>query len=96
MWIEAIVMPREEPTPPRRLARGRGLVHTDGGAENRRFHDSLMDFLRAHELLGAVKWVSEPGTLPTVTLHCTPVVLEQLRRAPQFEAGRAMGLELHT
>jgi len=86
MWIEAIVMPREEPVAPRR----------DAGAENRRFHASLMDYLRSHELLGAVKWVSEPGAFPTITLHCTPRVLEQLRRAPQFEAGRSMGLELHT
>lgn len=85
MWIEAIVMPREE-----RMSR-RG----DVGAENRRFHDSLMDYLRTHELLGAVKWVSEPGAFPTVTLHCTPRVLELLRRAPQFEAGRTLGLELH-
>lgn len=85
MWIEAIVMPREEPAP----------RHREAGAENRRFHDSLMDFLRSHELLGAVKWVSEPGLFPTVTLHCTPRVLEQLRLAPQFEAGRTLGLELH-
>ena len=86
MWIEAIVMPREEPVSLRR----------DGGAENRRFHELLMDYLRSNELLGAVKWVSEPGAFPTITLHCTPGVLEQLRRAPQFEAGRCMGLELNT
>jgi hypothetical protein len=43
-----------------------------------------------------VKWVSEPGSLPVVTLRCQERVLERLRKAPQFEAGRSAGLVLHS
>lgn len=96
MWIEAIVMPREETVghgplrPP-----GRSDVHERGCAQHQRFRDSLMAYLRAHNLLSAVKWVSEQGALPVLTLHCTPGVLEQLRRAPEFQAGRSLSPQLH-
>jgi hypothetical protein len=43
--------------------------------------------------MGAVRWISEPGALPMVTLHCTVQVVERLREAPEFEAGVSMNLE---
>ncbi|XXF79590.1 hypothetical protein P2318_07485 [Myxococcaceae bacterium GXIMD 01537] len=82
MWIEAIVMPRSE-----------SRATADEGS---RFRDDVLAFLRAHHLLGAVKWMSEPGRLPLITLHCQPRVLEQLRKSSEFEAGRSMSLELYT
>ncbi|NMO18904.1 hypothetical protein HPC49_15080 [Pyxidicoccus fallax] len=107
MWIEAIVMPREAPKPSRSLSRrGRGSrapasspapersrVHGAGREESQRFRDAVVGFLQARHLMSAVRWVSEPGALPLVTLHCTVVVLEQLRQAPEFEAGLSMHLE---
>jgi predicted nucleic acid-binding Zn ribbon protein len=107
MWIEAIVMPRESPRVSRSLSlRGRGTraaasspapdrarLHAAGCEEGRRFRDAVLGFLQARHLMSAVRWISEPGTLPQVTLHCTQVVLEQLRQAPEFEAGLSMHLE---
>jgi hypothetical protein len=96
MWIETVVMPRHEPTPCRsRARRDRRAVYEAACAESRRFREQVLKFLQAHHLSGAVRWVSEPGSLPMVTLHCTPQVLEQLRQAPHFEAGATMPLELH-
>jgi hypothetical protein len=46
--------------------------------------------------MSAVRWISDPGTHAQVTLHCTQVVLEQLRQAPEFEAGLSMNLEFLT
>ncbi len=97
MWIEAIVMPREEPPSSRaRRPAARRDTRAPGSEAQQQFRATVLDFLNTHQLMGAVKWVSEPGLLPTVTLHCTPTVLEQLRRAPQFEAGRTMSLELYS
>ncbi len=100
-WIDITVMPREEPAPRRRAPRGvppsRTSVYEAGLAESARFRDSLMRWLEAHKLLGAVRSVSEPGgSLPILTLRCAPRVLDQLRRAPEFEAGATMPLELHS
>ncbi|AGC44654.1 hypothetical protein MYSTI_03342 [Myxococcus stipitatus DSM 14675] len=107
MWIEAIVMPREERPAPRKSARqggkraasspvSRTAVLRQAGEESQRFRDSVLGFLQARELMGAVRWVSEPGLFPLVTLHCTRGVLEQLRQEPGFEAGLSAPLELMT
>ncbi|WP_426756292.1 PopC secretion inhibitor PopD [Myxococcus sp. Y35] len=100
-WIDVTVMPREEPaavsrgrTSPRPPLRSRAEVHQAGLAESARFHQSLMRWLEAHHLLGAVRSVSEPGSMPMLHLRCAPRVLDQLRRAPEFEAGTMMPLDL--
>ncbi len=100
-WIDVTVMPRESRAPrsraPREPARSRAAVYQDGLAESAQFRDDLMRWLEAHKLLGAVRSVSEPGgSLPMLTLRCAPRVLDQLRRAPEFEAGATMPLELHS
>ncbi len=107
MWIEAIVLPRESPRSPRLASRrgatrrsaasspapDRARLYAAGCEEGRRFRDSVLGFLQAHQLMGAVRWISDPGTLPQVTLHCTQGVLERLRQAPEFDAGLSMHLE---
>jgi hypothetical protein len=97
-WIEVMVMPREEPgaTWQPSPMRDRSLVHKVACEQSRQFRDSLLNFLQAHHLMGAVKGMSEPGSTPLVTLYCTPRVLEQLQRSPHFDAGRAMSLEMYT
>ena len=96
MWIEAIVMPREDnkkhrPSP----RRDRRAIYEAGRDESQQFRNSVLTYLQSQKLMGAVKWVSEPGSLPVVTLHCREGVLEQLRQVPQFEAGRSAGMALH-
>ncbi len=108
MWIEAIVMPRQSASPSRavsRRARGaraaaapspapdRRAVHARGCEEGQQFREAVLGFLQSHHLMGAVRWISEPGTLPMVTLHCTVQVVERLKQAPEFEAGVSMTLE---
>ena len=97
-WIEALVMPREEPGAVWHpsIQRDRSLVHKSACEQSKQFRDSVLSFLQAHHLMGAVRWISEPGSTPMVTLYCTPRVLEQLQRAPEFEAGRTAGLEMYT
>jgi len=93
MWIETIVMPREESAPYRPAPqRDRRAGHAAACAQGEQFRDSVLSYLQMHELMGAVKWVSEPGSLPLVTLHCTSRVLEQLQKEPRFEAGRSLSL----
>ncbi|ATB26871.1 hypothetical protein [Melittangium boletus] len=91
MWIETIVMPREEPAvaclPPQR---DRAALHAAACAEGQRFRDSVLSYLRSHQLMDAVKWVSAAGSVPLVTMMCTSLVLEQLQKEPSFEAGRSM------
>jgi hypothetical protein len=98
MWIEAIVMPREESRTPWRPShqRDRRAIYESGRAESTQFRDAVLNYLETQKLMGAVKWVSEPGSLPMVTLRCQERVLERLRKAPQFEAGRSVGLVLHS
>jgi hypothetical protein len=97
MWIEAIIMPREEPRPHRPAPRrDRRAIYEAGRHESSQFRSQVLDYLQSHQLMGAVKWVSEPGSLPMVTLRCQQQVLEQLQRAPQFEAGRSLSLDLHS
>ena len=95
MWIEAIVMPREEDKPYRPVPqRDRRALHEAGCRESLQFRERVLSYLQNHRLMGAVKWVSEPGSLPMVTLRCQEQVLERLRKAPQFEAGQSMALGL--
>jgi hypothetical protein len=97
MWIEAIVMPREDSRPYRPSPqRDRRATYRAGCDESLEFRATVLNFLQAHQLMGAVKWVSEPGSLPMVTLRCQERVLERLRRAPEFEAGQSLSLELHS
>jgi len=101
-WIDVTVMPADGSAPPRTRAPrevppSRRAVYQAGLAESARFRDDLMRWLEAHKLLGAVRSVSEPGgSLPMLTIRCAPRVLDQLRRAPEFEAGTSMSLELHS
>ncbi len=97
MWIEAIVMPREDDSRPYRPSRlNRRAVYQAGCEESLEFRTTVLNFLQANQLMGAVKWVSEPGALPMVTLRCHERVLERLRKAPEFEAGQSLSLELHS
>jgi hypothetical protein len=96
MWIEAIVMPREDAKARRpSIKRDRRAVYQAGCDESLQFRNSVLHYLQSQQLMGAVKWVSEPGSLPMVTLHCHEGVLEQLRQAPNFEAGRSAAGTLH-
>lgn len=97
-WIEALVMPREEPGAAWQpsIQRDRSLVHKAACEQSKQFRDSVLSFLQAHHLMGAVRWMSDPGSTPMVTLYCTPRVLEQLQRSPHFDAGRTAGLEMYT
>jgi hypothetical protein len=94
MWIETIVMPREEPaahhSPAPRYDREAG--QQSACAMGQQFRDTVLSYLQSNQLMGAVKWISEPGSIPMVTLHCTSRVLEQLQQAPEFEAGRSLSL----
>lgn len=100
-WIDITVMPREAPTPSRRHTSARtppvsrAEVHRAGLAESARFRESFIRWLEAHHLLGSVRSVSEPGSLPMLHLRCAPRVLDQLRRAPEFEAGATMPVDLY-
>ena len=98
MWIEAIVMPRENDSRPYRPAprRDRQAVYKAAQDESLEFRAAVLNFLQAHQLMGAVKWVSEPGSLPMVTLRCQQRVLEHLRNVPEFEAGQSLSLELQS
>jgi hypothetical protein len=91
MWIETIVMPREETAHYRPVPqRDRTAVHAAGRAESQRFRENVLSYLKRNELMNAVKWVSEPGSVAMVTLHCTSGVLERLQKEPGFEAGRSL------
>lgn len=97
MWIEAIVMPREDSRPYRpSLKQDRRAVYTAGRDESLEFRAMVISFLQANQLMGAVKWVSEPGSLPMVTLRCQERVLDRLRKAPEFDAGQSLSLELQS
>jgi hypothetical protein len=88
MWIDAIIMPREDSRPWRpKPQRDRRTIYQAGRDESLEFRESVLGFLQTHGLMDAVRWVSEPGSLPMVTLRCKERVLERLRKAPEFEAG---------
>jgi hypothetical protein len=91
MWIETIVMPREESAPYHPAPqRDRTAAQMAACAEGSRFHDAVVNYLQTHQLMDAVKWVSAAGSIPLVTLHCTTLVLEHLQQEPSFEAGRSL------
>ncbi len=99
-WIDVMVMPRE-PSAPRRRTRpeptpapSRASIYEAGVQENARLRDSLVRWLEEHNLLGAVQAMSEPGSLPMLTLRCKPRVLDQLRNAREFEAGTSMPMTI--
>ncbi|MCY1045694.1 hypothetical protein OV208_30555 [Corallococcus sp. bb12-1] len=98
MFIEIIVMPREERPPARRSPerRGREVLARSWQEEGKAFHHAVLEFIKAQHLLGAVKWMSEPGMLPQVTLIASERVLEKLKSEPRFEAGRSLSLNLQT
>jgi hypothetical protein len=98
MWIEAIVMPRENDSRPYRPSprRDRRAVYNAGLNESLEFRAAVLNYLQDHQLMHAVKWVSEPGSLPMVTLRCQQRVLEHLRKVPEFEAGQSLSLELQS
>lgn len=97
MWIDAIIMPREDTRPWRPSPqRDRRMIYQAGRNESLKFRESVLGFLRSQQLMDAVRWVSEPGSLPMVTLRCTERVLERLRKVPEFEAGRSLSLELQS
>jgi hypothetical protein len=74
----------------------RRAVYEQGLQENARFRESLMRWLDEHNLRHQVRAVSEEGgSLPILTLRCAPRVLDQLRRAPEFEAGMSMPMEYY-
>jgi hypothetical protein len=98
-----MVMPRETSAPPRpRPSRhqppvpppSRASVYEAGVQENARLRDSLVRWLEEHNLLGAVQAMSEPGSLPMLTMRCRPRVLDQLRNAREFEAGTSMPMTI--
>jgi hypothetical protein len=96
MWIETIVMPREEtahfrPAP----QRDRAAAHAAGHADSQQFRESVLSYLKSNQLMNAVKWVSEPGSIAMVTLHCTSGVLEHLQNEPSFEAGRSLSCTVY-
>jgi hypothetical protein len=94
-WIEAIVMPREDGRPYRPAPlKDRRALQRAACDEGDRFRDSVVSFLYSHGLMEAVRWLSDNGSMPMVTLHCTPRVLERLQQDPQFEAGRSLQLEV--
>jgi len=100
-WIDVTVMPRESPRAPRKRPvpappLDRRAVYERGLQENARFRESLMRWLDEHNLRHQVRAVSdEGGSLPMLTLRCAPRVLDQLRRAPEFDAGMTMPVEFY-
>jgi len=100
-WIDVTVMPAEaselQRGAPREAARSRSDVYQAGLAESARLRDDFVRWVEAHKLQGAIRSISEPGgSLPMLTVRCAPRLLDQLRRAPEFEAGTTMPLELHS
>lgn len=97
-WIDVMVMPREAPAPGRRsppiAGASRASLYEAGVQENARLRESLVRWLEERNLLGAVQAMSEPGSLPMLTLRCRPRVLDQLQRAREFEAGTSMPMTI--
>jgi hypothetical protein len=96
MWIETIIMPREElesyiPAP----QRDRRNVLKVAASEGRALRDAVTGFLDTHQLSDAVKWMSEPGFLPIITIHCTDLALSKLREAADFVVGCAAPVEAY-
>lgn len=97
-WIEILVMAREETEAAWQpsIQRDRSVVHRNACEQSKQFRDSVLGFLQARHLLGGVRWMSDPGSTPMVTLLCTPIVLEQLQGSSLFDAGRTASCEMYT
>ncbi|RKG72817.1 hypothetical protein D7W79_27305 [Corallococcus exercitus] len=114
MFLEIIVLPREDDRSPKRrtdkaskapgapkapqpqVTRGRAELAQEWREEGKAFHGAVLEFIKAQHLLGAVKWMSEPGLLPQVTLVASDRVLEKLQSEPRFAAGRSLSMNLQT
>ncbi|MBN8231818.1 hypothetical protein JYK02_30330 [Corallococcus macrosporus] len=107
MFLEIIVLPREDRSPKRRTVkaskapqapepRNRAELAQEWREEGKAFHGAVLEFIKAQHLLGAVKWMSEPGLLPQVTLVASDRVLEKLQSEPRFAAGRSLSMNLQT
>ncbi|WP_241759064.1 hypothetical protein [Pyxidicoccus parkwayensis] len=96
MWIETIIMPREESEPYVPAAeRDRRNVLKAAAHEGRALRDAVLGFLDTNQLSGAVKWMSEPGFLPIITVHCTDLALSKLREAADFVVGCAAPIDAY-
>ncbi|MFP2896064.1 hypothetical protein [Corallococcus sp. 4LFB] len=78
------------------VTRGRAELARQWREDGKAFHGAVLEFIKAQHLLGAVKWMSEPGLLPQVTLIATDRVLEKLQSEPRFAAGRSLSMNLQT
>ncbi|MCP3141458.1 hypothetical protein [Pyxidicoccus xibeiensis] len=96
MWIETIIMPREEPEPyvPAPQRDRRSLLKS-ATAESRALRDAVLGFLSTNQLADAVRWMSEPGFLPIITIQCTERALEKLRDAAEFVVGCAAPVDAY-
>jgi hypothetical protein len=96
MWIETIIMPRDESEPyvPAQQRDRRNVLEA-AASEGRVLRDAVLSYLSAHQLLDAVRWMSEPGFLPIITLHCTDSALAKLREAAGFVVGRAAPVDAY-
>ncbi|MFP2934011.1 hypothetical protein ACLESO_54580 [Pyxidicoccus sp. 3LG] len=96
MWIETIIMPREESEPyvpaPRR---DRRILLKSATEESRALRDAVLGFVSENQLADAVRWMSEPGFLPIITIHCTDFALQKLREAAEFVVGCAAPVEAY-
>ncbi|MFP2907261.1 hypothetical protein ACLESD_19875 [Pyxidicoccus sp. 3LFB2] len=96
MWIETIIMPREESEPYVPVQqRDRRNVLKAAADEGRALRNAVQGFLSDHQLSDAVKWMSEPGFLPIITIHCTDYALAKLRDAAEFVVGCAAPVDAY-
>lgn len=96
MWIETIIMPREESEPyvPAQQ-RDRRNVLKAAASEARALRDAVLGFVSTHELSDGVRWMSEPGFLPIITIQCTDFALSKLREAADFVVGCAAPIDAY-
>ncbi|MFP2960084.1 hypothetical protein ACLEPN_20215 [Myxococcus sp. 1LA] len=97
MWIESIIMPREDDSEPYVPAPQRDRRSGMAAAleQSRKLRDAVQGFVSAHDLSDGVKWLSEPGLLPVITIHCTDFALAKLREAADFVVGCAAPIDTY-
>ncbi len=97
MWNESIIMPREDDPEPYVPAprRDRRSSVDAAMAESRKLRDAVQRFVSAHDLSDGVRWLSEPGLLPVITIHCTDFALGKLREAADFVVGCAAPIDTY-
>ncbi|WP_426754584.1 hypothetical protein [Myxococcus sp. Y35] len=97
MWVESIIMPREDDLAPYVPApqRDRRSGLQSAMDESRKLRDAVQRFVSAHDLSDGVKWLSEPGFLPVITIHCTDFALARLREAADFVVGCAAPIDAY-